>query len=173
MGISLKTGGDISGGALEVTALNATNGTFSSDLSAANIYGTSLKTGGDISGGALEVTALNATSGTFSDNVSASEFITTSDRNVKTNIQPIENSLSNLLNLNGVSFAFKDDVKEKQHFGFIAQDVEPILPILVQNNEQHIKGVNYQEIIPLLVESIKTLKGEIDSLKQEINELKK
>jgi len=49
--------------------------------------------------------------------------------------------------------------------GLIAQEVESIIPEAVFENEDGMKSVSYGNLIGLLIESIKELKAEIDSLK--------
>ena len=84
---------------------------------------------------------------------------------MKKDIQPLENSLHKILNLQGISYNLKDDSSETNiHNGFIAQDVEKIVPNVVTQDEKGIKGIAYDEIIPLLVESIKELQEKIKVL---------
>ena len=49
--------------------------------------------------------------------------------------------------------------------GILAHEIESILPEIVDTRTNGIKAVNYQKIIPLLIESIKELKNEIESMK--------
>jgi hypothetical protein len=85
----------------------------------------------------------------------------TSDESLKTNIKPLENSLDDICKLEGVSFDWKDTGTPAT--GFIAQQVEPIFPDLVSEDEEGLKSVNYIGLIGYLVESIKELKKQIDS----------
>ena len=93
-----------------------------------------------------------------------------SDRKLKENIQPIEGGLNKILKLKGVSFDWKDEKRDKNQLGFIAQDVEEVLPELVKEvetlgteDETH-KVVNYDGVIPVLVEAIKMQQKQIDRL---------
>lgn len=89
----------------------------------------------------------------------------TSDERLKENVKPIENALSDITQLEGVSFDWKD-TGTRGH-GFIAQQVEPILPNVVQtDDETGIKSINYVGMIGHLVEAIKELKAEIEELKR-------
>lgn len=89
----------------------------------------------------------------------------TSDERLKDNIKPITNALSDVTQLEGVSFDWKD-TGTRGH-GFIAQQVEPILPDLVNTDEETgMKSVNYIGMIGHLVEAIKELKAEIEELKR-------
>jgi hypothetical protein len=91
-----------------------------------------------------------------------------SDERLKKNIKYITNSEFNIdiLSLNPVYFNYKNDNKEKTHYGFLAQDVEKIFPEFVENNNiSGYKSVNYQEFIPLILNKMKTMQNEIDELK--------
>jgi len=89
----------------------------------------------------------------------------TSDERLKKNVAPITNALSDVTQLEGVSFDWKD-TGTRGH-GFIAQQVEPILPDLVNTDEETgMKSVNYIGMIGHLVEAIKELKAEVEELKR-------
>jgi hypothetical protein len=89
----------------------------------------------------------------------------TSDERLKENVAPITNALADVTQLEGVSFDWKD-TGTRGH-GFIAQQVEPILPDVVNTDEETgIKSINYVGMIGHLVEAIKELKAEIDELKK-------
>ncbi|HLP05635.1 MAG TPA: tail fiber domain-containing protein [Paludibacter sp.] len=55
-------------------------------------------------------------------------------------------------------------VFQKKHYGLIAQDLQQLYPDLVYSDDNGYLSVNYVGIIPLLIESIKELKGEIEAL---------
>lgn len=99
-----------------------------------------------------------------------------SDKNLKENIHHIDSPLYKVMQLNGVYFDWKDEVLEKRggednYFnrkrdtGIIAQDVEKVLPEVVATRDDGTKAVKYEKIIGLLVEAIKSLKKEVDTLK--------
>jgi hypothetical protein len=96
----------------------------------------------------------------------------TSDRNLKQNIVNIENSLDKVSKLNGVYYNWTKEALEKnthlvdqKEVGVIAQDVEAVLPELVATREDGSKAVRYERLCAVLIESIKELKKEIDTLK--------
>ena len=93
--------------------------------------------------------------------VTATDFNSTSDINLKENIKTIENSLNTIEQLRGVTFNWKEN--QKPSLGVIAQEVQEILPELVNNGT--IKSVNYNGIIGVLIEAIKELKKEVEELK--------
>jgi len=95
--------------------------------------------------------------------VTATDFNSTSDETLKKNIQIIENPISKLFEINGVTFNWIEN--EKASVGVIAQDVEKALPQLVNDMGSH-KVVNYNGLIGLLVECIKHQQRQIDELKE-------
>jgi len=102
-------------------------------------------------------------------NVRATGFYYTSDLALKTNIKPLENSLAKILQLQGVSFNWKDSGEPS--IGLIVQEVEKIFPELVSGNEGS-KTVDYGKLVPVLIEAIKEQQNEIEKLKLEIETLK-
>ncbi len=97
--------------------------------------------------------------------------ITFSDSILKTNINPIDNPLSKIQKLRGITYNKKNDTedKRKDHIGLLAQEVEKILPDLVYEDEHGTKAIAYVEIIPLLIESIKEQQKLINDLQTELN----
>ena len=95
----------------------------------------------------------------------------TSDERLKKNIKPIDNALTDICQLEGVTFDWKDTGTQGQ--GFIAQQVEPIIPDVVNTDEDTgMKSINYVGLIGHLVEAIKTQQTQIDDLKAEIQSMK-
>ena len=107
--------------------------------------------------------------GTFN----APSFNATSDLRLKENIKPLENSLEKICTLQGVEFNFKNN-KNNKMIGFIAQEVEKIVPEVVKtaNDEDKYKSLAYGNVTALLVEAIKELREEVKELKEEIKILK-
>lgn len=97
---------------------------------------------------------------------------TVSDERLKTDIEKIENATDKVNQLNGYTFTYKADGKKSA--GVIAQEVEKVLPSAVSEKELPLKTddgvayktVQYDQIIGLLIESIKELKQEINELKR-------
>jgi hypothetical protein len=98
-----------------------------------------------------------------------------SDINLKDNIVEISHELSdNIMKLKPTQFTFKSDNNKQIHYGFIAQEFEEFLPDLVcskPHKKDIIKGINYLEIIPLLVGKIQNMQNEIEELKQQMQQL--
>lgn len=101
--------------------------------------------------------------------ITATDFNTTSDLNVKENIEIISDAVVKVSQINGVTFNFKADNTKQRHAGVIAQDVEKVLPEAVKEMSDGIKHVAYGNLIGLLVEAIKDQQKQIDELKALIN----
>jgi hypothetical protein len=122
---------------------------------------------------------------TFTGNLNVNGTNFTSDARYKQNIAPFDNALDTILHLRGVRFEWdRERWKERgfvegRQIGFLAQEVEKVLPELVCTDEQGYKSVAYLNIVPVLVEAVKTQQkqqanglAEIKALQTEIAELK-
>ena len=91
--------------------------------------------------------------------VSAFQFAQMSDRNLKTNVKPIKSALDTINALEGKTFEWKDNNKNKKglSYGFIAQDVEKVLPSTVSKTFAGNLTVDYNKVIPILTEAVKEL----------------
>jgi hypothetical protein len=100
-----------------------------------------------------------------------------SDKRWKNNIKNIDNALDKLSKINGVEFDWIEDEPvhgNKGHdIGVIAQEIEQVLPDIVQTRESGMKAVQYDKIIPLLIESIKEQQKQIEELKEILNGITK
>jgi hypothetical protein len=114
---------------------------------------------------------------------SAPDWVATSDKRLKTNIQPLSNSLSIIQQLCGICYSLCSDNKNQNQIGLIAQDVELVLPEIVSHgtpDEDDKKygimddklGLKYDKISAVLIEAIKEQQAQINELKIEINKLK-
>jgi hypothetical protein len=94
----------------------------------------------------------------------------TSDGRLKEDVQTLQNGLEKVLQLRGVSFTWKSNPELGKHIGFIAQEFEEVIPELVFTNDADgYKGINYAEVAAVLVEAIKELKAENDTLRSQIS----
>ena len=92
----------------------------------------------------------------------AQDFDSLSDINFKDNVITVGGALDKINELRGVSFNWKETGESS--YGVIAQELETVLPELVHGNDP--KTVNYNGIIGVLIEAVKELKAEVDSLKE-------
>lgn len=107
-----------------------------------------------------------------------SPYVNTSDIRFKKNIEPLDIGLKEVQLLKPVKFEWKDDKAKGmsgEQIGFIAQDVEKVLPsvVVTQDNADKTKGMKYSEIIPVLVKAIQQQQNEIEDLESKINDLKR
>lgn len=87
-----------------------------------------------------------------------------SDIRLKENIEVIPNALEKVCTLRGVTYNRTDLTNKNRQSGVIAQEVEKVLPEVVQTNEEGIKSVAYGNLVGLLIESIKELKARVEEL---------
>jgi endosialidase-like protein len=97
---------------------------------------------------------------TFTGTVTAPNFVSSSDRRLKSDVATISNALELVRDLRGVRYIMDG----APGIGVIAQEVEPILPEIVSEADG-LKRVAYGNFAGLLIEAIKVLADEIDSLK--------
>ena len=97
----------------------------------------------------------------------ATDFNSTSDVRLKTNIQAIEDPLAKVVQIEGVSFNWKED--NRPALGVIADQVEKIIPELVHGDNP--KTVNYNGLIGLLIEAVKEQQVQITELKSKLDSL--
>jgi hypothetical protein len=86
-----------------------------------------------------------------------------SDITLKKNLLRIENALEKVEQINGYTYEFKDDDK-KRHAGVIAQEIQTVLPEIVNKGNDGILGVEYGNISALLIEAIKEQNIKIKNL---------
>jgi hypothetical protein len=97
--------------------------------------------------------------------LTSTDYNSLSDRRLKENINDIKVDYDMLNSIRSVSFDWKDSGKSA--YGFIAQEIEEIMPEIVNENEEtSYKSVSYTQLIPHLLEAIKDLKRQVDELKE-------
>lgn len=130
--------------------------------------------------------------------LTATTVVTPSDIRLKENITPLETSkdasvLSKVMDMNVISYNYKartyedadtaseatkamrlaETQKTKQrHLGLSAQELQKIYPDLVVEGQDGYLGVNYVELVPVLIRSIQELKAELDEVKGKSDEIK-
>ena len=112
----------------------------------------------------------------FSGSVQASGDVVayaSSDERLKDQIIPISNPLEKINSIGGYSFVWneeKQDIYKGKDYGVVAQEIEKILPELVETREDGYKAVKYDRMVSLLIEGIKELSKEVTELKNKIGE---
>ncbi len=100
-----------------------------------------------------------------SGTITAQDFNSTSDENLKSNIETFKNGLETIKSVRGVTFDWKSN--QKPSVGVIAQELERVLPELVTEGDP--KTVNYNGLIGILIEAVKELSAEVEDLKKSLN----
>lgn len=104
----------------------------------------------------------------------AGSFFTTSDKKYKKNIRIVPSALSKIVQLRGVSYSYnkekfpKINFPEGQTIGLIAQELEKVFPELTHKNSEGLLSVNYDGLIPVLIEAIKEQQVQIEKLEAAI-----
>jgi len=87
-----------------------------------------------------------------------------SDERLKENVKTVKQGLHHVDAMRPVAFTYKDD--DKEHLGFIAQELEDLVPEVVEEDEQGFKRVRYAELIPVLVNAVKELSMRVKELEE-------
>lgn len=112
--------------------------------------------------------------------------VSPSDERLKQDIQPVQNALEMIRNLNGVSYSLKDSRGNNQtQLGFVAQELQKVVPEAVMPladdsalapagttpDDQPLLGVNYNSLIAVMVEALKEQQREIEVLRGQVEHL--
>lgn len=110
---------------------------------------------------------------------------TLSDGRLKSDLEPIGNALENLLSLQGLRYTLhspveKDGIEGIKQYGVLAQDVASVFPEMIaekafylnQGDETVYQTVNYTQLVPVLIEALREMKSELDTVKEELQELR-
>ena len=93
-----------------------------------------------------------------------------SDARLKANIISLGFTLGKLLQVDGKTYTFKEDKNHNSKIGLLAQDIEKVFPELVTETNG-IKSVNYQGLIPVLINALKEQDEKINDQQSQINKL--
>lgn len=125
---------------------------------------------------------ISVTSGTLKLKVNgitmSDGYLITSDSRFKKDVKPLESSLEKLMKLRGVSYYWNKELHpdhkfgDDKQFGFIAQEVERVIPEMVYTLEDGYKAVNYTALIPIMTEAIKEQQSTIAALQDELEALR-
>jgi len=122
--------------------------------------------------GNFTVTGIAQVNGTLRCTGDIVGYYTPSDLRLKENLKVIDNSVDKLTSLTGYTFNYNDNAPEhlqgREGVGLIAQEVQKVLPEAVEERNDGYKNINYEAIIPLLVETIKELSIKIKKLEDEV-----
>ena len=152
---------------LSGTTFSATNTTYSAGTGmslSGTTFNCTIDTPAEVGLGNLSSSG-NALSGSFT---ATGDITAYSDIALKKNLSPIDNALDKVLSLTGYEFDWKKNaidrigLTDRHQVGLVAQEIEKVLPEAATHTDGHM-GINYLKVIPLLIESIKELKSQLDS----------
>ena len=111
--------------------------------------------------------------GAIESTTTATTYLTTSDRRLKENIKPIQDATEKILAMNPVSHTWINDKTTPAQHGFIAQEMQSIIPEAVSGDadSEEMMQMDYGKITPVIVKSLQDALQEISSLKQQISKL--
>ena len=109
------------------------------------------------------------------DNVYADDYVTVSDRREKKSIKTLNLGMNIITKINTYKYVYKNDNNNEEHFGFMAQELQKIVPELVAigNDENKTLGISYSELIPILVNALKEQDDKIDNLEKVVLSIQK
>lgn len=93
---------------------------------------------------------------------------TSSDARLKKNISTIDNGLQKVNAMRGVSYELLRD--STRNVGVIAQEMEEVVPEVVTDGEDGMKAVNYGALVGVLIEAVKELTQEVETLKAKLGD---
>ena len=138
--------------------------------SGATVYAAGLRTASN------PVLTLSENDATFADDVTVNGEVTVaSDARLKTNIVSLGATLAKLLLIDGKTYTLKKNGKQK--IGLLAQDIQKVFPELVHKNDNEMLAVNYQGLVPVMINALKEqedkMKKQEGKLKEQEDKLKK
>ena len=90
-----------------------------------------------------------------------------SDARLKSNIVSLGSTLPKLLQIDGKSY----EMKGKQKIGVLAQEIQEVFPELVSEDDNEMLAVNYQGLVPILINALKEQNEKINRLENLVEQL--
>ena len=97
------------------------------------------------------------------------DVVISSDARLKSNIESLGSTLSKLLQIDGKSY----EMKGKQKIGVLAQEIKEVFPELVSEDDNKMLAVNYQGLVPVLINALKEQDAKMKEQEKKINRLEK
>jgi hypothetical protein len=103
----------------------------------------------------------------------AGDVTISSDARLKSNIVALGPTLISLLQLEAKSYTMKNDTEQKQKIGLLAQEVQKVFPELVSEDNNGMLTVNYQALVPVLINALKEQEDNYNELEKSLEILEK
>jgi hypothetical protein len=111
--------------------------------------------------------------GYFDGDVHATGTITfDSDIRLKKDVRDLGYGIGEVMRLHPVTWRWKSRADNRLNLGLIAQEVDPILPELVEKHEEGTMGINYVGLVPVLIKAMQEQQETITALEAEVSTLK-
>ena len=95
------------------------------------------------------------------------DVVISSDARLKSNIVSLGSTLPKLLQIDGKSY----EMKGKQKIGVLAQEIQEVFPELVSEDDNEMLAVNYQGLVPVLINALKEQEDKISRLENLVEQL--
>ena len=157
--VTFLSNGNVGIGTINPTSTLEISGTVSATAAGFNSVGI---------GAAASTTNVLYVSGTayITSSTNAYAFLYTSDKRLKTDITPLKDATSRLMQVQPVNFRYLRDGRDgRLHIGFIAQDMEQVYPEAVYTDISGMKQIDYPALVAPLWQAIREVKSENDTLK--------
>jgi hypothetical protein len=116
--------------------------------------------------------SLGTSTNRWSEVWSTAGVISTSDARMKTNIEPLEYGLTQLMKINPVGYNWKQSPTTQHKIGLIAQEMQTIIPeVVVGDALVENLGLKYADLVPVLIRSIQQQQTKLEKLKAELAQL--
>ena len=159
-------------GSLVIGTYNLSGSTVTVDATLPNIGNTAFVIGNGtnaVKSDAFKV-MYNGNATVSNDLTVSGDVVVSSDARLKANIISLGSTLAKLLLIDGKRYTMKKDGKQK--IGVLAQDIQKVFPELVTTDDKDMLAVNYQGLVPVLINALKEQQSEIDTFRKEVSELK-
>ena len=106
--------------------------------------------------------------------VNATTVIQGSSKNIKHDIKPMQDIGERLDKLQLVTYVYNDDKNERKRFGLIHEDTIKVLPEICigdESSKPEDKGINYMELVPMLLKEVQELRKRVTDLENRVSEL--
>jgi hypothetical protein len=155
--------------ATNTTSYHLALGNTSTSAAAANIYVNRQ----NVNGVSIQFRRANLDVGSITVSTTGTQYNTNSDRRLKTDIEPIANGTEKLMAMNPVTHKWKADPDADVVHGFIAQEMQEIVPEAVSGEPdgEEMMSMDYGRITPVLVAALQDAHNKIAALEERLAEL--
>ena len=159
-------------GSLVIGQYNLSGSTVTNSATEANYANTAFVIGNGTASNAKSdafKVMVNGNTTVGNDLTVSGDIVVSSDARLKANIVSLGSTLAKLLLIDGKSYTMKKDGKQK--IGVLAQDIQKVFPELVTTDDKDMLAVNYQGLVPVLINALKEQDDKISRLEKLVEKL--